>query len=239
MQLLSIREAADFIGVSIDTLRRWDKNGKLTPFRPTPNSHRYYRKEDLESFITDLRSAVKNWATSKTANPPKDEYYCPSSDIFQGRLIRLQNELSKIQDLEKIFSLIISITGEIGNNSFDHNLGVWPDIRGIFFGYDIKKRLIVLGDRGQGILETLKRVKPQLKNDEEALKVAFTEIISGRAPESRGNGLKFVRRVIGNNPITLLFQSGDAELLLEKDTTNIDIKKLNYGFHGCMAIINF
>jgi len=26
---LKIKEAADFLGISIDTLRRWDNNGKL------------------------------------------------------------------------------------------------------------------------------------------------------------------------------------------------------------------
>jgi hypothetical protein len=238
-KLLSIGDAAKFLGVTIQTLRRWDKSGKLPSFRPSPTSHRYYKKEDLYLFINDLRIIAKNWAFNETPGVPQNEYYCPSSDIFQARLIKMQNELGKIQNIEKIFSLIVSITGEIGNNSFDHNLGIWPDISGIFFGYDINKGLIVLADRGQGILATLKRVKPELNNSEDALKVAFTEIISGRAPESRGNGLKFVRNVILDNPISLLFQTGEAELYLEKEKNDLDIKTTDIQFHGCTAIINF
>jgi len=50
--------------------------------------------------------------------------------------------------LEQLSSLIVAITGEIGNNSFDHNLGKWPDEPGVFFGYDIAKGTVVLADRG-------------------------------------------------------------------------------------------
>ena len=75
-----------------------------------------------------------------------------------------------------------------------------------------------MADRGQGVQKTLKRVRPQIADDEEALKIAFTEIVSGRAPESRGNGLKFVRKIITEvaklAPIKLSFQSGSAVLTL-------------------------
>ena len=45
---------------------------------------------------------------------------------------------------EKLYSLITLVTGEIGDNSFAHNIGKWPDTAGIFFGYDLEKRVIVL-----------------------------------------------------------------------------------------------
>ncbi len=44
--LLSIGEASEFTGVSIDTLRRWEKRGKITSLR-SPGGHRYFKKEDL------------------------------------------------------------------------------------------------------------------------------------------------------------------------------------------------
>ena len=70
------------------------------------------------------------------------------------------------------------------------------------------KRMIVLADRGQGVRATLRRVRPELETDKEALYVAFTEIVSGRSPEKRGNGLKVVRRVAENGPIGLEYRSG-------------------------------
>lgn len=49
-QLLSIGKAAKFIGVSIDTLRRWEKRGRIIPLR-SPGGHRYFKRQDLEALF--------------------------------------------------------------------------------------------------------------------------------------------------------------------------------------------
>ena len=46
---LSIREAAEFLGVAVSTLRRWEKEGKLESER-TKGGHRRYSKEKLIAF---------------------------------------------------------------------------------------------------------------------------------------------------------------------------------------------
>jgi hypothetical protein len=236
-KLISISEAAELLDVSIMTLRRWDKNGRLLSIRKHPKSHRYYRKEDIEVFLSDLFKLAYNWVISQAKLP--DEFYCQNRDIFQARLAKMQNSMIQIRNLSNLFPLIVSIAGEIGNNSFDHNLGQWPDVPGIFFGYDLNKKQIVLADRGLGVLETLKRVKKDLTDNKQALKVAFTEIISGRQPEARGNGLKYVRNVIAKNPINLLFRSGDAKLRLEGGSWDLKITYASDSFRGCLVLISF
>jgi len=239
-KLLSIGKAAKIIGVTIQTLRRWDTAGKLKSFRPTAGGHRYYREEDIESFINaDIASIAERWVNSKQPSVPKTDFHCPTRDIFDGRLTKIEKDLVRINIGVDLISLLVAISGEIGNNSFDHNLGVWPDTSGIFFGCDLDKKVIVLADRGQGILKTLSRVRPNLKNDKEALKMAFTEIITARAPEERGNGLKFVKNIVIANPLTLFFQSGYAKLILKHDEQTLKIQKTPHGFHGCLAVINF
>ncbi|MEA3272666.1 MAG: helix-turn-helix domain-containing protein [Patescibacteria group bacterium] len=235
----NIRKAAEILGVSINTLRRWDETGKLKSIREKAGKHRFYRRKDLELFKMSLFDLAMDWALDKKGYGPEDKFYCQNSSIFQGRLDHLTGDLKRIPELSILYSLISLITGEIGNNSFDHNLGNWPDIPGIFFGYDINKKEIVLADRGQGIFYTLKRVKPDLKNHKEALSVAFTDFISGRAPEARGNGLKLVRKVIEKNPINLEFQSGDALLKLQRDGKKLNIKKGQKSIRGCIALIKF
>lgn len=236
-KLLTIREAAELLSVSIDTLRRWDKSGKLVATRKDGGTHRYYAKEDLELFSSDLLKLANDWVISGGDMP--SEFYCSNSAVFQARLFKMQDLLIASGKASKIFSLIVAAAGEIGNNSYDHNLGNWPDVPGIFFGYDINKGIIVLADRGLGVLKTLSRVRPSLANHEDALQVAFTEMISGRAPEDRGNGLKFVRKVISENPIDLFFQSGDGELRMEGNNPNLDIEKSKTNIQGCLAIIKF
>lgn len=237
---LNIREAAGFIGVSVDTLRRWDKDGKLIAIRGGgKGSHRFYQKSDLELFLKDPFALAKAWAFTQNPFEPEKEFYCSNSSIFQARLSRLESALKKINEFSNSFSLITSIAGEIGNNSFDHNLGRWPDISGIFFAYDINKRMVVLADRGNGILSTLRRVRPSLQDNTTALRVAFTEIITGRAPEKRGNGLKFVRNAVAQSDMGLIFQTGDAQLKLYPRTDEIHLQKANSDFHGCIALIRF
>ena len=46
----TISEVADLLSVSKETLRRWDKNGKLTAVREPMSNYRVYRKEQLKIF---------------------------------------------------------------------------------------------------------------------------------------------------------------------------------------------
>lgn len=241
-QLIPIKEAAKMLGVTMTTLRRWDNEEKLKAVRAGEKGHRYYRKKDLALFIQDLSTMAWEWAIGEATQELDSHYYCPDSAVFQSRLERLRTDLMTIndKDVKLINSLIVLVAGEIGNNSFDHNLGNWPDVRGIFFGYDLKRRNIVLADRGIGILTSLQRVRPSLATHGEALKVAFTERISGRAPESRGNGLKLVRKVMCENSLALDFRTGDARLILREGDTEVKLDKgYDQFFRGCFSSITF
>ncbi|KKT19660.1 MAG: hypothetical protein UW03_C0015G0036 [Candidatus Peregrinibacteria bacterium GW2011_GWA2_43_8] len=196
-KLLTIGQAAEYLGVSLNTLRRWDENGKLV--------------------------AIKKGGGT----------------IFNARLTKMQDILIRKPGFEELYSLIVLITGEIGDNSFAHNLGKWPDTAGIFFGYDLEKRIIVLADRGLGVLATLRQARPKLSNHVEAVKVAFTEFVSGRAPEKRGNGLKLVREVVADRPIDLFFTSGDAEVRMKGQDKVFRVTRGQRVVRGCLAKIEF
>ena len=49
-KLLSIGEASNYLGISIDTLRRWEKRDKVKVLR-SPGGHRYFKKEDLDNLF--------------------------------------------------------------------------------------------------------------------------------------------------------------------------------------------
>ncbi len=237
--LIPIGEAAEMLDISIDTLRRWSDSGRISSVRRTATGNRYYSKKVIELYLNDLLKLATDWISSGVEIPA--HFYCATSAVFQSRLSKMQDALGRVSDpeIEKNFSLVVAVAGEIGNNSFDHNLGNWPDIPGIFFSYDLNKRQVVLADRGQGILETLKRARPALIDDKEALKVAFTEIVTGRTPEERGNGLKFVKQVVTQSLLGLSFQSGSAELELKRDSTDLRIKDAPKYYRGCIASITF
>ena len=50
-QYLTIQEFAQAIGVCTQTVRRWDKQGKLSPHHKTPNGYRMYTQEQIENYL--------------------------------------------------------------------------------------------------------------------------------------------------------------------------------------------
>lgn len=242
-QRLTITEAARLLGVSAQTLRRWDESGELHGQRIQEGGFRYYQIGDLERIVEerqlDFEKLAKSWMMSDGTWTPLDAFYCATSDVFQSRLKRLESALEHLAGVEKLYTLITSSVGEIGNNSFDHNLGSWPDTPGVFFGFDPKRRKVVLVDRGQGILKTISRARPSLNTHTEALSVAFTEVLTGRAPEHRGNGLKYVRKIITSNPFSLTFHTGDARLEMIQGDQQLLIQQTRNLIPGCFVSISF
>lgn len=237
---LRIGQVAKMLGVTIQTLRNWEKTGKLRAYR-SQGGQRYYEPQDIHRFMLNFETL--GWAWSASAQPPRiaDEYYCERQDRFTSRLEKMSIVLSKAlgNDALGLVSLVTLVAGEIGDNSFAHNFGNWPDVPGVFFAYDADKRIIVLADRGRGILTTLRQVRPNLANDVDALNVAFTEIISGRSPEKRGNGLKVVRKVTESNMISLVLRSGLGMVHVPKNPGSMVISIAKENIRGTYTVITF
>ncbi|WP_010522721.1 DNA (cytosine-5-)-methyltransferase [Aquimarina agarivorans] len=56
----SLADAAKKLGKSKETLRRWDRDGKLDAVREPVSNYRVYRKEDINSLIDPLLSEIDN-----------------------------------------------------------------------------------------------------------------------------------------------------------------------------------
>lgn len=133
-------------------------------------------------------------------SPP--EFVCETRDVFAGRLGRLAAFADDGLPSADV-PLAISAAGEVGNNCFDHNLGNWRDVPGCWFEAQATggRLWVCIADRGQGVLNSLRHADPSLRDEQQALIAAFERTLSGRAPENRGNGLKFVRNIMNGNPL--------------------------------------
>lgn len=49
--LLTVSQAADLLGVSGDTVRRWERAGRISAFR-TPTGHRRFYRSEIELIRT-------------------------------------------------------------------------------------------------------------------------------------------------------------------------------------------
>lgn len=200
----------------------------------------FYLPSPQNALTASETPSIKNayvWSAVGDKKLLKPEIYCPTRDIFQSRLSRLLADCQRQTGNDNLSFLLVAIIGEIGNNSFDHNLGNWRDIMGIYFAVDLSARMAALADRGQGVFATIKKVKSEVQNDREALRVAFTETISGRAPEQRGNGLKFVKKIIEQQNWQLDFFSGSA--LCQIKNGIMKIKRGDREIAGTLAVIKF
>ena len=177
-------------------------------------------KEQINRIISDIESAsIRN----------DTDLFSKTRDVFQARLDTYVSRTNRY--------LESAVIGEIGNNTFDHNLDY--DIhhqRGAFFTYNADGSYAILADFGEGVRKTISRVK-EVNDDLEALELVFTENISSRSLEKRGNGLKFVSNSMIDQNWSLYFQSGTAVCSIDKKERifyNSDIDII-----GCLVILDF
>lgn len=95
----NISEAAELIGVSVKTLQRWDREGKLVASR-TPSNRRYYTKNQLSEFCDEEETVM---------------YYVLNVDRFADAMSYKYDMDDKT--LEKLWKKIIS--EEIGTSVDD------------------------------------------------------------------------------------------------------------------------
>ncbi len=50
---ITIKKAAEILGVAVETLRSWDKNGRLKAYRSKANHYRLYKISELERFAKE------------------------------------------------------------------------------------------------------------------------------------------------------------------------------------------
>jgi excisionase family DNA binding protein len=57
-EYITVKQAAEYLGVTVMTLHRWDAKGKLKAHRHPINRYRLYKKSDLNKVLKSI--AKKN-----------------------------------------------------------------------------------------------------------------------------------------------------------------------------------
>jgi MerR family copper efflux transcriptional regulator len=52
---LQISEAAEYLGVSANTLRNWERAGKIVAHRHPMNAYRLFMREDLDALLQQVQ----------------------------------------------------------------------------------------------------------------------------------------------------------------------------------------
>ena len=66
---LTIKQAAEFLGVSPGTLRNWDRAGKIQTHRHPISGYRLFDKQSLEQLLQQVRDSAKSAARATERKP--------------------------------------------------------------------------------------------------------------------------------------------------------------------------
>jgi MerR family copper efflux transcriptional regulator len=64
-EFLTVKDAAEFLGVSPNTIRNWGREGKIPEHRHPINNYRLYRRQDLEGLLKLLQKPSNRKAKAK------------------------------------------------------------------------------------------------------------------------------------------------------------------------------
>lgn len=70
-EYLTLAEASELIGKSKETLRRWDREGKLSAVREPISNYRVYRREEVETLFSDFFKKHNRETTTNYVEPIK------------------------------------------------------------------------------------------------------------------------------------------------------------------------
>lgn len=176
---------------------------------------------------TEIESFIKKLTEIKAGK--HSEFISKTRDVFDARLYSFTN---KTQNW-----LLGAVIGEIGANTFDHNFIFQADCpKGVFVDYESSSDYIYLCDFGAGLKATLSKAISDVIDDKIAIETAFTKPVSGRAPELRGNGLKFTISSVVENNWNLYYHSGNA--ICNADGKGYSFGLSDFRHDGCFCILS-
>jgi MerR family copper efflux transcriptional regulator len=56
-EFVTIKQAAEFLGISPNTLRNWHRDGKISVYRNPISNYRLFRKTDLEELLQQIEQS--------------------------------------------------------------------------------------------------------------------------------------------------------------------------------------
>lgn len=198
--MLSIGKFAKSLGVSIQTLRNWDKEGKLKPTYVTENGYRYYSEDLLNKFrnIKNVNKIKKKnilYARVSTKNQ-KDELNRQIDNLKQyayskGYSFEIITDIGsginyKKEGLLKMINLVEC--GEV-----DRIIVLYKD-RLIRFGYDLIEYICKLNDTKIEIVDnsTISK-KQELTEDLIQIITVFSNKLYGARSKKTINLIKSVK----------------------------------------------
>ena len=100
MKYYTIHEMTEILGVTAQTLRNWDKSGKLKPHHTSPNGYRYYSEDDLNQLLNKpVRKQGKTVGYCRVSSPKHKDDLQRQIDNMQIYLLAQGKPFEIISDI--------------------------------------------------------------------------------------------------------------------------------------------
>ena len=57
-EYLTVKQAAEYVGISPNTLRNWGRDGKIAEHRKSVNGYRLYQRSDLDRLLLEIERSA-------------------------------------------------------------------------------------------------------------------------------------------------------------------------------------
>jgi len=111
IEYLSIKDAASYLELSTQTLRRWDAVGRLKPERNPANRYRRYRRSDLEKFRPEYKEATES------IDRGFDYFMTTTSNISENEGLQVSQRDTYLQVRDHFDSSIEACVVQLSKNS--------------------------------------------------------------------------------------------------------------------------
>lgn len=200
-QYYSINEFSKKLGVTAQTLRNWDRNGKLHPHHTTSNGYRYYSHEQLNQVLNikpDIERITIGYCRV-SSNKQKDDLERQIENVktyltAQGKPFEIISDIGSGINYNK--KGLRELIGKICKNEVEKVVVFYKD-RLLRFGFEIVEYLANLHHCSIEIIDNTQKTEQQeLVEDLVQIITVFSCKLQGkRANKAK----KMVKELIGEN----------------------------------------
>lgn len=210
MEYYSINKFSKIIGVTPQTLRNWDRSGKLHPHHTSSNGYRYYSEDQLNA-VTGIQTGPKKViGYCRVSSPKQKDDLERQTENLRKYLYAQGNPFEIITDIGSGINYkkkgLLDLIRRIESNQAEKVVVLYKD-RLLRFGFELIETIAAIHDCKIEIVDTTQKSEQQELVDD---LVQIITVFSCKLQGKRANkAKKMIQELVG----------GDADDKGDQDTT--------------------
>lgn len=195
MRYYTIHEMTKILGVTAQTLRNWDRSGKLKPHHTSPNGYRYYSEDDLNMVLgKSVKKQGKTVGYCRVSSPKQKDDLTRQIDNMQMYLLAQGKPFEIITDIGSGINYkrkgLQDLIRGMANRSISKVVVLYKD-RLTRFGFELIEYLAELYDCEIEVVDTTEKTEQQeLVEDLVQIITVFSCKLQGKRANKAKNMIK-------------------------------------------------